>query len=36
MNSNDLVKLNQSKSFYDANCLGNQTLAFSNGTIYFF
>lgn len=28
MNSNDLVKLNQSKSFYDADCLGNQALVF--------
>lgn len=34
-NSNDLVKLNQSKSFYDAECLRNQALVFCNGPIYF-
>ena len=36
MNSNGLVKLNQSKSCYDADFLGNQPLVFGNGTIHFF
>lgn len=35
MNANDLVKLNQSKSFYDADSLGKRALLFFNGTIYF-
>lgn len=31
-----MVKLSQSKSFYDADSLGNQALVFCNGSIYFF